>query len=168
MRARRKLPEERDKERQRDANYRAKHPDKIAQTKRRHRAKHKDSIAVYRREYYEKNREQEARQSREWEAANPCRKKKYRQQDYERNKSRYFADAKRRECLKRQAMPAWASGLNYRSIYDDAARLTRETGIPHHVDHIVPLQGRNVCGLHLPWNLQVLTAAENLSKSNRL
>jgi len=53
--------------------------------------------------------------------------------------------------------------IQYR--YEDAQRLTAETGIEHHVDHIWPLSKG---GPHLPWNLQVITATENLQKSNKI
>lgn len=42
-----------------------------------------------------------------------------------------------------------------------------ETGIPHHVDHIIPLQGENICGLHIPENLQILKATDNRKKGNK-
>ena len=52
-------------------------------------------------------------------------------------------------------------------IYEACKQRCLDTQRPHHVDHIVPLQGKRVCGLHVPWNLQILTAADNLRKSNK-
>ncbi len=74
-------------------------------------------------------------------------------------KQKCAAQAKRK-CAKLNATPAWADLEKIKHIYK---------GCPegYHVDHIVPLRGRDVCGLHIPINLQYLTAAENLSKGNK-
>jgi hypothetical protein len=53
-------------------------------------------------------------------------------------------------------------------MYDIALAKTVQTGIIHHVDHIYPLNGKVGCGLHVPWNLQVITAYENKAKGNRV
>lgn len=55
-----------------------------------------------------------------------------------------------------------------KDIYLECKRISTETGVQHHVDHIVPLRGKTVSGLHVHWNLQVLPAHENIKKSNRL
>lgn len=74
-----------------------------------------------------------------------------------------------RRATRLNATPPWLNDAQRKQIaalYRRAAYLTRKTGIAHHVDHIVPLQHADVCGLHVPWNMQILTATENLSKNN--
>ena len=51
-------------------------------------------------------------------------------------------------------------------IYSACAKVSKSTGKLHEVDHIVPLLGENVCGLHVPWNLAIIPKAMNRSKSN--
>lgn len=77
-----------------------------------------------------------------------------------------FHAAKRRT-LRLQRTPLWADAEAIRAIYLEAQRLTRDTGVPHHVDHDVPLQGKLVSGLHVHNNLQILTGSENSKKRNR-
>ena len=68
------------------------------------------------------------------------------------------------------ATPDWLTGpqiAHIKRTYKLSALMKDITGVVYHVDHIVPLNGENVCGLHVPWNLQVLRADLNLSKSNK-
>jgi hypothetical protein len=71
----------------------------------------------------------------------------------------------------RDASPRWLTAKqkeHISSIYTQARELTRRTGVKHVVDHIIPLRSEVVCGLHVPWNLQILTHIENSVKGNRL
>lgn len=71
----------------------------------------------------------------------------------------------------RNATPPWISKEQksaMRELYVHAARMTETTGERYVVDHIVPLISPVVCGLHVPWNLRVITQEENLKKSNKL
>jgi hypothetical protein len=70
-----------------------------------------------------------------------------------------------------QSTPVWLSKKQKKEIKDfylRAIELTKSTGVQHHVDHILPLAGKTLCGLHVPWNLQILTASENSKKSNKV
>lgn len=73
----------------------------------------------------------------------------------------------KRKAAKLNASPAWADQTKITSIYAEARRITELTGVRHEVDHIVPLQSRIVCGLHVEHNLQVIPATVNRSKGNR-
>jgi hypothetical protein len=68
----------------------------------------------------------------------------------------------------RSAMPAWADPEAIKAVYVEAARLTAETGIPHEVDHTIPLLGENVSGLHVAENLRAIPRLDNRRKGNRL
>jgi hypothetical protein len=74
--------------------------------------------------------------------------------------------AGKRRAAKLQRTPAWADLGAIRRVYEEARRLTVATGIPHHVDHDIPLQGELVSGLHVHNNLQILTGSENSRKKN--
>ena len=83
----------------------------------------------------------------------------------------YAAKAAKRKAYKLNATPKWLTKdhlEDIKIIYKEAQKLQKQDGIKRHVDHIVPLQGKEVCGLHVPWNLRVTTAEENLRKSNKL
>ena len=71
-----------------------------------------------------------------------------------------------RRCLRLQAMPKWVCQKSIKTVYSLKANLQKARGIIYHVDHIIPLKHKLICGLHVPWNLQILTAGENSKKKN--
>ena len=88
-----------------------------------------------------------------------------------KRKQYYITKAYLRNKQVQQAKPKWLTDDHkwmIEEIYELRDLRSKLTGVVHHVDHIVPLRGQNCCGLHVPWNLQVIPAQENLSKSNSL
>jgi len=94
----------------------------------------------------------------------------YNRHYYRLNKYKFLAyNSKRRKVIEKST-PDWLSQRHKDQIADQywlAQDLAAVSGETYHVDHIVPLQGKDICGLHVPWNLQVLPADLNLQKGNR-
>lgn len=86
----------------------------------------------------------------------------------EENSERILIPKRMHKQLKREGTPPWVDRSVIAEFYREARRRTIATGILHHVDHIHPIQGKGFIGLTVPWNLQILTATDNISKGNRI
>jgi hypothetical protein len=106
------------------------------------------------KKYYHNNKEKEIARKRGW---------------YSRNRSKVNSAASKYRASRQMATPDWLTDLQKKEIesfYYLAQDCKAVSGQSYHVDHIIPLNGKNVCGLHVPWNLQVLPSDVNISKSN--
>lgn len=109
------------------------------------------------------------KEANNWQRKNPEKVKKLQRNWEEMNRERRNAINAKRRSNKLKRTPPWLTEQQIAEIscfYSKAKLLEAQTGIKHHVDHIVPLQGENVSGLHVPWNLQILTQSDNCSKGN--
>ena len=135
--------------------YYQKNRDVIAEAHKKYRQKNRDVIAEVKKKWHQENRDSISEQKKTWRKANP---------------ELVSANTASRRARKKQAQPPWLTEEHINQIkakYKNSKRMKKLTGILHHVDHIVPLKGENVCGLHVPWNLQVIPAKHNLEKNNR-
>jgi len=128
----------------------------------------KEEISSYGKRYRKEKAEQISKQRAEHAVANKEQLKEYAKEYRKNNPGKVNAKtAKRRAALLQRTPPGLTveHWKQIESFYVEAARLTKETGIPHEVDHIEPLQGKEVSGLHVPWNLRVIPKSTNRRKS---
>ena len=128
----------------------------------------REEVKDRKNEWYQENREMVINNA----ATRPAHVlREYRNTWKTNNKTQIRADTKARRRKHREATPKWLSRKQrseIRQIYQIAITMTQTTGEQYVVDHIVPLRSDHVCGLHVPWNLRVITQEENLKKSNKL
>jgi hypothetical protein len=162
-----------------------KNPETKLEYQKQFRLENKESIATYKAQHYQANKESIDLRNKQWNEDNKESVAEYQKQYREDNKAAIAEQNKRwrlenrdkcnaisskYRAAKIQAIPSWFSWWDDFIItesYAQAIYLEEQTGIKHHVDHIVPLQGKLVSGLHCAANVQVITVTENLSKSNK-
>ena|SRR5215472_262165 len=163
-------------------------PEKTLQASRTSYAKNIVRAREYAKQYGCEHSEERAVRAAAWRKANPERSAELRQRALARRKDRwiefleqerqryrqayktdpgkYNAKGAKRRAAKLRATPSWCDFDAIADIYREAQIRTVETGIPHDVDHIIPLRGRHVCGLHIPVNLQIIPSSANRHKFN--
>jgi hypothetical protein len=127
-----------------------------------------DVVKEQKHDWYLANREQVIARAK---LQTKDQKRAYQTAWKERNLVWVRADTKARRRKHRQATPPWITRKQkseMRALYQIAITMTKTTGEAYVVDHIYPLRSDTVCGLHVPWNLRVITREENLRKSNLL
>jgi hypothetical protein len=187
-RARQWYAENKDDALARQKQARAEDPEGFRQRRRAHRqvniAAHRERERV-RREGNPGLRVVAAERTRKWAAENAERKKEADATYYARTREQRIASVKayrqknpgkvralsaRKKATIRERTPPWLTKDDWRAIdalYETATRLSVTSGEPWHVDHIIPLRGKTVSGLHVPSNLRVIRASENMRKKNR-
>lgn len=132
-----------DKQKERNKEWQLKNPEKVRTTRR-----------TFMKAYRAANKEKTNTLSKQWRDKHPEKSAQY--------------NASRR-CRLLQATPSWiteADQLNISNVYKLAHEMSVSTGIKHEVDHIIPLRGRKICGLHVASNLQILSKLDNTRKGN--
>jgi hypothetical protein len=151
--------------------YYAKNQAKRIAQRKAHYEKHRDSNIVKARQRYEQNKQSCNERAREDYLKNKTHYRALGKIHYENNKEIYFAsNAKRRAALKSSNYYGNKNltELTAKEAYLIARERGRITGVPHHVDHIVPLNGKDACGFHVWNNLRVVPWYENAAKHNKL
>lgn len=143
---------------------------KHKETRHKYYLKNKEVIKEKVRKYKKDNKEKVNAYCKKWSQQNRESYLGIKQRSYKVQKAKgrnVYWVVKRNKVVKRQT-PQTADQEKIKEFYVLSAKLSRETGIKHEVDHIVPLQGKTVSGFHAEWNLQVLPQLINRKKYNKL
>jgi hypothetical protein len=161
-----------------------KHRERRNELQRERRKRNPEKYKKQEKTYNEKNREKRRFKTAEWRKNNPERSKQSQLKTREKYKDRYNSKTRewreknkiktveysiRRSLAEALRTPKWLNEQQLNDIvdvYKKAKEVSISTGLHMQVDHIIPLRGNNVSGLHVPWNLQIIEGKLNGKKSN--
>jgi len=127
----------------------------------------KESRLMSVKKWRENNKNKVYENVKKWQEDNPDKVSEYQKKYYYNNLDKM---AKKRFRRRKEAVPSWLTEEHKKEIkiiYDTCRSISLLEDKKFHVDHIIPIKGKNVSGLHVPWNLQIISATENLIKSNK-
>jgi hypothetical protein len=148
-----------------------KDPAKNAACKKAYSEKNREQERIRLKKWREDNPEKVKKASAQWRKTNKDKKAEQSKSWRENNRAEYNALQAKRRAIKLQATPNWLTKEQRQEIvefYKMAKELEKVFPWKQHVDHIIPLNNENVCGWHVPWNLQILSVFSNQSKGNSL
>jgi hypothetical protein len=163
--------ERKDAKRDYDRAYRATNKERIVAAKAAHVLANPEADAARKARYRETHRAKLRIDNIAYNRANAVDRAAYLKQYQLDNRSKVRYWAMKRHTAKLQRVPAWLTADDHWMIeqaYELAVLRTSMFGVPWHVDHVLPLQGKTVSGLHVPTNLQVILGVENARKGNRV
>lgn len=129
----------------------------------RWRNKHKEQWNAYMRNYWLMHPEVKARHKVRGKAANSAWHRRWKKE----HPAEHAAKQAEHRALRFMATPPWVDRKAILKVYQECRHKCLTTGIAYEVDHIWPLHGEGFVGLHVPWNLQIITSIENSRKGNK-
>lgn len=157
-------------ERKRSKEYEIANKEKRLKEKRDFYANNLEKELKRKKEHYWKNRDNELARQAKFRAENREYLRERDRKIAKENPAYFTFKTQKRHTAKLQRTPSWLTEEQWKQIrteYELSAWCSKVMGEKYNVDHIIPLQGKNVSGLHVPWNLRVIPAKDNFAKGNK-